>query len=130
MRTGKKTIVLINPRINIFDVSRIPNANPTTVFSADVDTAKITVLMRPPIKNGSSKKSMKFSNPMNSDVNKLHLVKLKYNEEKVGKRNNIPYIIPAGRKNHVGYGDFLLTTEFVVFEDIFITLKLCFRPIQ
>ena len=67
---------------------------------------------------------------MNSDEKRLHLVRLKYKDEIVGKRNNIPYITPAGKKNQVGYGDFLLTIEGAVFEDILITLNYGFRPIQ
>ena len=56
------------------------------------------VFLKPMVKDGSEKKVLKLSKPINCQSVRVHLVKLKKKDIAVGSKNTKKYIIPAGTK--------------------------------
>jgi hypothetical protein len=77
---------------------KVPSKRPNITFSEQVNTAYTKVFLKPIDKDGSEKKVLKFSRPINCQSVRFHLVKLKNNDIPVGTKKNKEYIIPAGSK--------------------------------
>jgi len=98
-RLGKKIIERKNPLVFILEERKVPNNSPNTTLRPLVKNAYNRVFLNPIFKDGSLKKVMKFSKPINSQSVNVHHVILKKKDKIVGNRNNIPYIRAAGIRN-------------------------------
>jgi hypothetical protein len=72
---------------------------PITTFKAQVEIAYTSEFRRPILREGSVKKILKLSRPVNFQSESVQIVRLKKKERKVGARKKMTYTIAAGMKN-------------------------------
>src|SRR5664280_1441268 len=102
-RFGKKTTdrKIFFVMILLVRNTAIKNANIT--FKPQVRTAYIRVFLMPILRESSVKNNLKFSNPQNLKLLKLHTVMLKNRDDTIGTKKNTAKTASAGTTNQVEY---------------------------